>query len=88
MDFLEWLYFSIPTLSNMVDDAGQDVVKKLGSRDLNNDGEIINLAIVGSSRYYDFESFEDIIDAWVGANGYPDLVIVGGASGVDYLAER
>ena len=88
MDFLEWLYFSIPTLSNMVDDAGQDVVEKLGSRDLNNDGEIINLAIVGSSRYYDFESFEDIIDAWVGAHGYPDLVIVGGASGVDYLAER
>jgi|TARA_B100002019_G_scaffold293506_1_gene321708 hypothetical protein len=88
MYFLEWLYVSIPTLSIMADGAGQDVVEKLGSRDLNNDGEIINLAIVGSSRYYDFESFENIIDSWVGINGYPDLVIVGGASGVDYLAER
>ena len=88
MYFLEWLYVSIPTLSIMADGAGQDVVEKLGSRDLNNDGEIINLAIVGSSRYYDFESFENIIDSWVGVNGYPDLVIVGGASGVDYLAER
>ena len=57
----------------MADGAGQDVVEKLGSRDLNNDGEIINLAIVGSSRYYDFESFENIIDSWVGINGYPDL---------------
>ena len=52
----------------MADSVGQDVVEKLGSRDLNNDGEIINLAIVGSSRYYDFESFENIIDSWVGIN--------------------
>ena len=40
MYFLEWLYVSIPTLSIMADGAGQDVVEKLGSRDLNNDGEI------------------------------------------------
>lgn len=72
----------------MTDGAGQDVVERLGSRDLNEDGEIINLAVVGSSRYYDYENFENIIDSWIGINGYPDLVIVGGASGVDYLAER
>tara|TARA_B100000575_G_scaffold60933_1_gene46303 strand:+ start:8889 stop:9338 length:450 start_codon:yes stop_codon:yes gene_type:complete len=72
----------------MADGAGKDVVARLGSRDLNDDGEIINLAIVGSSRYYDFENFERIIDSWLGTYGYPDLVIVGGASGIDYLAER
>ena len=72
----------------MRDGVGQDVIKRLGSRDLNDDGEIINLAIVGSSRYYDYSNFESLIDSWIEMNGYPDLIIVGGASGVDYMAER
>jgi len=68
--------------------SGQDTVDRLGSLDLNSDGEIINLAIVGSSRFYDFEKFEENVELWTEENGYPDLVIVGGASGVDYMAER
>ena len=72
----------------MVVDAGQDVVDSLGKKDLNLDGNVINLAIVGSSRFYDFEIFENLIEDWVAVNGYPDLIIVGGASGVDYMAER
>ena len=68
--------------------SGQDTVDRLGSLDLNSDGEIINLAIVGSSRFYDFERFEENVELWTNENGYPDLVIVGGASGVDYMAER
>ena len=74
--------------STMRDGVGQDVIERLGSRDLNDDGEIINLAIVGSSRYYDYSNFESLIDSWIEMNGYPDLIIVGGASGVDYMAER
>jgi hypothetical protein len=67
---------------------GQNVVDSLGRKDLNQDGNIINLAVVGSSRFYDFEIFEELIEDWVNKNGYPDLIIVGGASGVDYMAER
>ena len=72
----------------MATTSGQDVVDSLGRRDLNQDGSVINLAIVGSSRFYDFEVFEKAIDNWINDNGYPDLIIVGGASGVDYMAER
>ena len=67
---------------------GQNVVDSLGRKDLNQDGNIINLAVVGSRRFYDFEIFEELIEDWVNKNGYPDMVIVGGASGVDYMAER
>ena len=72
--------------SAMRDGVGQDVIERLGSRDLNDDGEIINLAIVGSSRYYDYSKFESLIDSWIEINGYPDLIIVGGASGVDSVS--
>ena len=72
----------------MAEASGQDKVERLGSQDLNHDGEIINLAIVGSSRFYDFMIFEDAVETWIDENGYPDLIIVGGASGVDYMAER
>ena len=68
--------------------TGQDVVDALGRKDLNKDGSVINLAVVGSSRFYDFEVFENAMEKWVGAHGYPDLIVVGGASGVDYMAER
>ena len=80
--------FPDPVRPAMRDGMGQDVIERLGSRDLNDDGEIINLAIVGSSRYYDYSNFESLIDSWIEMNGYPDLIIVGGASGVDYMAER
>ena len=72
----------------MAEPTGQDVVERVGGLDINRDGVIINLAIVGSSRFYDFMVFEDAVESWVGKNGYPDLIIVGGASGVDYMAER
>ena len=80
--------FSTPFRPIMAGPAGQDTVERLGSRDLNLDGEIINLAIVGSSRFYDFMAFEEAVESWVEKNGYPDMIIVGGASGVDYMAER
>ena len=72
----------------MVGASGQDTVERLGSQDLNFDGEIINLAIVGSSRFYDFMMFEEAVESWIDENGYPDMIIVGGASGVVYMAER
>ena len=72
----------------MAGPAGQDTVERLGSRDLNLDGEINNLAIVGSSRFYDFMVFEGAVESWGEENGYPDMIIVGGARGVDYMAER
>ena len=72
----------------MAGTSGQDTVVRLGSQDLNSDGEIINLAIVGSSRFYDFMIFEGVVETWIEENGYPDMIIVGGASGVDYMAER
>ena len=72
----------------MAGTSGQDTVVRLGSQDLNRDGEIINLAIVGSSRFYDFMIFEGVVESWIDENGYPDMIIVGGASGVDYMAER
>ena len=57
--------FPDPVSSAMKDGRGQDVVERLGSRDLNDDGEIINLAIVGSRRYYDYANFEALIDSWI-----------------------
>jgi len=68
--------------------SGQETVERLGNLDLNLDGEVVNLAIVGSSSFYNFEVFEENVEDWIGIYGYPDLVIVGGASGVDYMAER
>ena len=72
----------------MKEEPGQTVVETLGGKDLNLDGSVINLAIVGSSRFYDFEIFESVLDNWISENTYPDLIIVGGASGADYMAER
>ena len=61
--------FPDPVSPAMRDGVGQDVIERLGSRDLNDDGEIINLAIVGSSRYYDYSKFESLIDSWIEMNG-------------------
>ena len=67
---------------------GQEVIETMGRRDLNQDGAVVNLAIVGSSRFYDFEIFESALERWISDNSYPDLIIVGRASGVDDIAER
>jgi len=72
----------------MVRGGGSEVLGRLGGKDLNDDGRVVNLAIVGSSRFYDFSIVEGAIDEWSELEAHPDLVIVGGASGVDYLAER
>ena len=68
--------------------SGQQTVDQLGNRDLNKDGVIINLAIVGSSRFYDISVFEDVLEDWIENESYPDLIVLGGSSGVDFLAER
>ena len=72
----------------MANEAGSDVIGRLGGKDLNQDGRIINLVVVGSSRFYDFSIVEEAMDHWADDEAHPDLVITGGASGVDYLAER
>ena len=72
----------------MAENDGAGTLQRLGGKDLNEDGRIINLVIVGSSRFYDYSVIEDAIEDWVEMEAYPDIVIVGGASGVDYLAER
>ena len=55
---------------------------------MRDDAGICFLAIVVCLVANDFEVFEKAIDNWLENNGYPDLIIVGGASGVDYMAER
>ena len=72
----------------MENEAGSDVIVRLAGKDLNQDGRIINLVVVGSSRFYDYSLVEDAMDQWTTEEAHPDLVITGGASGVDYLAER
>ena len=37
----------------MSGETGANELARLGGKDLNNDGQIINLVVVGSSRYYD-----------------------------------
>ena len=61
--------------------SGQVIVETLGGQDLNLDGSVINLAIVGSSRFYDFEIFESVLEEWISEHTYPDLIIVGGDDG-------
>ena len=68
--------------------TGQQTVEKFGNKDLNQDGIITNLAIVGSSRFYDISVFEDVLENWISEVAYPDLIILGGSSGIDFLAER
>ncbi|MDP6870289.1 MAG: SLOG family protein [Candidatus Poseidoniaceae archaeon] len=72
----------------MSNENGSQVIVRLGGRDLNQDGRVVNLVVVGSSRFYDYSTIEEEMDKWAQDEAYPDLVITGGASGVDYLAER
>ena len=70
------------------DKSGAQVVAELGGKGLNRDGKIINLVICGNSKFYDYSWLENQLDNWVELYTYPDMIIIGGASGVDYLAER
>jgi len=74
----------------MADDGntGAATVERLAGRDLNRDGKVINLVICGNSRFYNYEWIEDQLEQWTQRYDYPDLIIIGGASGVDYLVER
>jgi len=74
----------------MADDnnSGAAVAERLSGRDLNRSGKVINLVICGNSRFYNYEWLEEQLDQWMKWHEYPDLIIIGGASGVDYLAER
>lgn len=83
-----WVYALLPLFPPMENEAGSDVIGRLGGKDLNRDGRVINLVVVGSSRFYDYSLVEEVIDEWASEEAHPDLVITGGASGVDYLAER
>ena len=83
-----WVYALLPLFHPMENEAGSDVIGRLGGKDLNRDGRVINLVVVGSSRFYDYSLVEEAIDEWASEEAHPDLVITGGASGVDYLAER
>ena len=83
-------YRPLNILSFMGDgeNTGAATVERLAGRDLNRSGEVVNLVICGNSRFYDFEWLEQQLDDWIKIHEHPDLIIVGGASGVDYLAER
>ena len=41
--------------------TGQEVIETMGRRDLNLDGTVVNLGVVGSSRFYDFEIIESAL---------------------------
>jgi hypothetical protein len=49
---------------------------------------VTNLAVVGNRNFYDYGLLDGHLDDWVEENGHIDLIICGGASGTDYLAER
>ena len=68
--------------------TGAQIVAELAGKDLNKDGRVVNLVICGNSKFYDYSWLENELDEWVEQHSYPDLIILGGASGVDFLAER
>ncbi len=78
---------SYPTMSGS-NATGGAKIQNLAGRDLNKDGKVVNLVISGNSRFYDYEWLEEQLDEWIKWHDHPDLIICGGASGVDYLAER
>lgn len=68
--------------------TGAEVLDELAGKDLNKSGLVVNLVICGNSRFYDYSWLEEQLENWVLYNEYPDLIILGGASGVDFIAER
>lgn len=83
-------YRVLRQFGNMADDkiTGAATVERLAGRDLNRDGRVINLVICGNSRFYNYEWLEEQLELWIEQNAHPDLIIIGGASGVDFLVER
>jgi hypothetical protein len=75
-------------MTDVAHETGAQLLGRLAGKDLNNDGEVVNLVICGDSRFYDFAWLEAELEAWVRYHAWPDLVICGGASGIDALAER
>ncbi len=47
-----------------------------------------NLAVVGHRHFYDYSLLDERIDDWIEVHGHIDLIVCGGSSGTDYLAER
>ena len=68
--------------------TGAQIVAELAGKDLNKEGRVVNLVICGNSKFYDYSWLENELDSWVEQHSYPDMIILGGASGVDFLAER
>lgn len=48
---------------------------------------MIRLGIVGGRDYEDYEKFVKLVDAYVEEIGIPDVIVSGGATGVDTMAE-
>ena len=48
----------------------------------------MKLAIVGSRHYRNYKKFSKRVDKFIVENGYPTLIISGGARGVDHMAEQ
>ena len=67
--------------------TGAQIVAELAGKDLNKDGRVVNLVICGNSKFYDYSWLDNELDSWVEQHSYPDMIILGGASGVDILAE-
>ena len=59
--------------------TGAEALDRLAGIDLNKDGKIVNLIICGNSKFYDYSWLEEQVEHWVEANGYPDLIIIGGS---------
>jgi hypothetical protein len=47
----------------------------------------MNLAIVGSRIFNNYEKFCEIVDNYINENGKPEFIISGGADGIDFFAE-
>jgi len=67
---------------------GRARAERLAGRDFDDDGVVTNLIICGDSRFYDYGWLENELETWIEYNCWPDVIICGGASGVDALAER
>ena len=48
----------------------------------------MNLAIVGSRFFNNYNKFKEIVDQYIVDNGFPNKLVSGGAKGVDTMAER
>jgi nucleoside-diphosphate-sugar epimerase len=48
----------------------------------------MNLAIVGCRNFNNYELFSSHVDQWIREHEMPEMIISGGATGADNLAER